>query len=99
MLNTDLHNPQVKKRMTKPEFIRNNRGINDNADLPDAFLEEIYDVILNDEIILKEEHEQAKEDKAQVKGKPETKSSNERRGSKFYTMSSNEIADKTEVRL
>ena len=34
MLNTDLHNPMVKNRMTKEEFIRNNRGINGKDDLP-----------------------------------------------------------------
>jgi Sec7-like guanine-nucleotide exchange factor len=28
MLNTDLHSPQVKKRMSLEEFVRNNRGIN-----------------------------------------------------------------------
>lgn len=26
MLNTDAHNPNVKRRMTLPEFIKNNRG-------------------------------------------------------------------------
>ncbi|KAI8865756.1 hypothetical protein GQ42DRAFT_111613, partial [Ramicandelaber brevisporus] len=50
MLNTDLYNPHLKRRMTKPEFIRNNRGINDNASLPDEYLEEIYDEIANEEI-------------------------------------------------
>ena len=38
MLNTDLHNPNVKHRMTKAEFIRNNRGINNGSDLPEEFL-------------------------------------------------------------
>ena len=38
MLNTDLHNPSVKHRMTKAEFIRNNRGINNGSDLPEEFL-------------------------------------------------------------
>ena len=33
---------QVKKKMTCEEFIRNNRGINDGADLPQAFLRELY---------------------------------------------------------
>ena len=35
MLNTDLHNPQipVAKKMTKEQFIRNNRGINDGKEL------------------------------------------------------------------
>lgn len=53
MLNTDLHSPQVKKRMTLQEFIRNNRGINDNADLPDEYLESIYHEIEVNEIKLK----------------------------------------------
>ena len=34
MLNTDAHSRQVKSRMTKAEFGKNNRGINDGADLP-----------------------------------------------------------------
>ena len=47
LLNTDLHNPtmQEKKRMKKAEFIRNNRGINDNEDLPVEYLENLYDNI------------------------------------------------------
>src|SRR5207249_10496477 len=32
MLNTDLHSSKVVKRMTKEDFIKNNRGINDQAD-------------------------------------------------------------------
>ena len=39
---TDLiqssHNFQVKKKMTKEEFVRNNRGINDSEDLPSEYL-------------------------------------------------------------
>ncbi|KXN90258.1 Protein transport protein SEC7 [Leucoagaricus sp. SymC.cos] len=57
MLNTDAHNPQVKKRMTKAEFTRNNRGINDNNDLPEEFLSGIYDEILDNEIKMKDEVE------------------------------------------
>ncbi|KAI4965898.1 hypothetical protein ZWY2020_047889 [Hordeum vulgare] len=34
MLNTDLHNPQVKKKMSEDDFIRNNRAINSGKDLP-----------------------------------------------------------------
>ncbi|CAG8473492.1 8719_t:CDS:10 [Cetraspora pellucida] len=55
MLNTDLHNPQIKRRMTKTEFIKNNRGINDNSDLPEEYLTAIYDEIQNDEIKMKDE--------------------------------------------
>ncbi|KAJ3411239.1 Brefeldin A-inhibited guanine nucleotide-exchange protein 2 [Chytridiales sp. JEL 0842] len=56
MLNTDLHSSQIKNRMDKPAFFRNNRGINDNADLPDEFLGAIYDEIHDNEIIMEEEH-------------------------------------------
>jgi len=59
MLNTDLHSPQVQKRMTKEDFIKNNRGINDNADLPDEYLISIYEDIQNNEIVLKSERQAA----------------------------------------
>jgi brefeldin A-inhibited guanine nucleotide-exchange protein len=55
MLNTDAHNPQVKHRMTKNDFIRNNRGINDGADLPEELLSNIFDDIVNNEIRMKDE--------------------------------------------
>lgn len=48
MLNTDLHNPQVKKnKMSKEQFVKNNRGIDNGKDLPRRYLEEIYDDILH----------------------------------------------------
>lgn len=50
MLNTDAHNPQIKKKMTVKEFIHNNRGINDKQDFPPAFLEDLYNRIVFDEI-------------------------------------------------
>ncbi|KAK4238747.1 hypothetical protein C8A03DRAFT_43545 [Achaetomium macrosporum] len=59
MLNTDLHSSKVLKRMSKAEFIKNNRGINDNADLPDEYLIAIYDDIASNEIVLKSEREAA----------------------------------------
>ncbi|KAH9954231.1 hypothetical protein BC827DRAFT_1262273 [Russula dissimulans] len=55
MLNTDAHNPQVKHRMTKNDFLKNNRGINDGADLPEDLLGSIYDDIVNNEIRMKDE--------------------------------------------
>jgi len=55
MLNTDLHNVQVKKKMTKEDFLRMNRGINDNKDLPAEFLSAIYDNICKDEIKMSED--------------------------------------------
>ncbi|KAJ3333063.1 Brefeldin A-inhibited guanine nucleotide-exchange protein 2 [Blyttiomyces sp. JEL0837] len=55
MLNTDQHSPQIKNRMDKAAFIKNNRGINDNADLPDEYLGAIFDEINSNEIIMEEE--------------------------------------------
>ncbi|KAB5523831.1 hypothetical protein GE09DRAFT_1293293 [Coniochaeta sp. 2T2.1] len=59
MLNTDLHSSNVIKRMTVQDFIKNNRGINDNADLPDEYLAGIYEEIAKNEIVLKSERERA----------------------------------------
>ncbi|KAF2723387.1 hypothetical protein K431DRAFT_283187 [Polychaeton citri CBS 116435] len=59
MLNTDQHSAQVKQRMTPEDFIKNNRGINDNADLPDEYLRAIYDEIGHNEIVLDTEREAA----------------------------------------
>ncbi|XP_058213796.1 brefeldin A-inhibited guanine nucleotide-exchange protein 1 isoform X1 [Rhododendron vialii] len=50
MLNTDAHNNMVKDKMTKADFIRNNRGINDGKDLPEEYLGAIYDQIVRNEI-------------------------------------------------
>ncbi|KAI8612736.1 hypothetical protein BC830DRAFT_1135388 [Chytriomyces sp. MP71] len=55
MLNTDLHSAHIKNRMDKPAFLKNNRGINDNADLPDEYLGQIFDEILSNEIIMEDE--------------------------------------------
>ena len=60
MLNTDQHNTNLKgKRMTPEDFIKNNRGINDNSDLPDDYLRGIYEEIANNEIVLNSERETA----------------------------------------
>ncbi|KAJ3300349.1 guanine nucleotide exchange protein for ADP-robosylation factor, partial [Kappamyces sp. JEL0829] len=55
MLNTDQHNPQVKKRMTCEDFVKNNRGIDEGKDLPASLLEAIFDDIKSNEIKLKDE--------------------------------------------
>ncbi|KAE8675912.1 ARF guanine-nucleotide exchange factor GNL2 [Hibiscus syriacus] len=52
MLNTDQHNPQVKKKMTEEEFIRNNRAINGGQDLPREYLSELFHSISNNAITL-----------------------------------------------
>ncbi|GAA5989897.1 hypothetical protein JCM11641_001964 [Rhodosporidiobolus odoratus] len=59
LLNTDAHNPQVKKPMSKVEFIKNNRGIDDGKDLGEDFLVAIYDEINVNEIRMKDEVEAA----------------------------------------
>jgi brefeldin A-inhibited guanine nucleotide-exchange protein len=53
MLNTDQHSASIRgRRMTPEDFIKNNRGINDNADLPDEYLRGIFDEIVRNEIVL-----------------------------------------------
>ncbi len=39
--------------MTKEDYIRMNRGINDSKDLPREYLESIYDEVASSEIKLK----------------------------------------------
>lgn len=55
ILNTDMHNNQVRRKMTLEDFIRNNRGINDKENFPQWFLEEIYESISSVEIRMKDE--------------------------------------------
>merc|ERR1711991_68009 len=48
MLQTDAHNPAIKpeKKMTKHQFLVNNRKIDQGRDLPETMLSEIYDNII-----------------------------------------------------
>lgn len=55
MLNTDLHNPAIKNKISRDAFVRNNRGINNGTDLPVALLQELYDTILKEEIRMEED--------------------------------------------
>jgi hypothetical protein len=56
MLNTDLHNPNIRpeKKMSLDDFIKNNKNygveVSHNQDLPNDFLTELYNTIANDEI-------------------------------------------------
>jgi len=52
MLHTDAHNPNVKQKMTKEEWYRNNRGIDEGRDLPQEFLSQLYDRIVGEEIMM-----------------------------------------------
>ena len=59
MLNTDQHNPNLKKdkRMTYNDFARNLRGVNGGKDFDPEYLQGIYDSIRSNEIILPDEHD------------------------------------------
>ncbi|KPI38130.1 uncharacterized protein AB675_1158 [Cyphellophora attinorum] len=60
MLNTDLYNPnasKTQKRMTPEDFARNLRGVNGGKDFALEYLQEIYDAIKDNEIILPDEHD------------------------------------------
>lgn len=50
MLNTDAHNPNVKRKMSLLDFLRNNRGIDDKKDLSEDFMRQLYFNIVNHEI-------------------------------------------------
>jgi hypothetical protein len=68
MLNTDAHNPNVKKKMSLQDFLRNNRGqltvpvftlltrlgIDNKQDLPQEFLKKLYMNISKNEIKMNE---------------------------------------------
>ncbi|KAK3318569.1 hypothetical protein B0H66DRAFT_557713 [Apodospora peruviana] len=59
MLNTDQHNPNYKTgtRMTITDFARNLRGQNGGQDFAPEYLQEIFDSIKSNEIILPDEHD------------------------------------------
>ena len=42
MLNTDLHNQNVKRRMSSNDFLRNLRGTNDGQDFDEEMLNAMY---------------------------------------------------------
>uniref|UniRef100_S4RFY5 ARF guanine nucleotide exchange factor 1 n=1 Tax=Petromyzon marinus TaxID=7757 RepID=S4RFY5_PETMA len=54
MLTTDLHSLQVKHKMSKEQYIKMNRGINDSKDLPEEYLSSIYDEIAGKKIAMNE---------------------------------------------
>lgn len=45
MLNTDLHNPNVRRHLTRDEWLGMNKGVNGGKDFPAEFLIGIYDRI------------------------------------------------------
>ena len=59
MLNTDQHNPNVRgqARMTQEAFARNLRGVNGGKDFDPDYLQNIFESIKHNEIILPDEHD------------------------------------------
>ncbi|XP_078055477.1 Golgi-specific brefeldin A-resistance guanine nucleotide exchange factor 1 isoform X2 [Mustelus asterias] len=58
MLNTDQHNHNVRKQnvpMTSEQFKKNLKGVNGSKDFDQDMLEDIYNAIKNDEIVMPEE--------------------------------------------
>ncbi|KAI7868634.1 hypothetical protein BDF14DRAFT_1995182 [Spinellus fusiger] len=59
MLNTDQHNPTVKRPMTYADFVKNNRGLDDGNNISEVILEFIFNDIQKNEIMLNDEIEAA----------------------------------------
>ncbi|KAI0082485.1 hypothetical protein K474DRAFT_1585733 [Panus rudis PR-1116 ss-1] len=98
MLNTDAHSPQVKNRMTKADFLKNNRGINDGVDLPEEFVSSIFDDIVGNEIRMKDEVEAAPIPTTPAPGLANALANVGRDLQKeAYMMQSNNMANKTEA--
>lgn len=59
MLNTDSYNPNLKaaSRMTVEQFANNLRGVNGGENFDTGYVQEIYDSIKANEIILPDEHD------------------------------------------
>ncbi|KAI0646905.1 Sec7-domain-containing protein [Trametes meyenii] len=56
MLNTDQHNPQVRKRMTLEDYMRNLKGVNEGSDFSPEYLRDIFESVRKREIVMPEEH-------------------------------------------
>ena len=84
--------------MTKTDFIKNNRGINDGHDLPESILEPIYNEIVNNEIRMKDEVEAAPVPVAPAPGLANALANVGRdRQREAYLLQSNNMAAKSEV--
>ncbi|GAV49487.1 hypothetical protein ZYGR_0P01310 [Zygosaccharomyces rouxii] len=56
MLNTDLHNPQVKEHMSFDDYCSNLKGCYNQQNFPHWYLDRIYCSIRDKEIVMPEEH-------------------------------------------
>lgn len=50
MLTTNLHSANVRDKMKKHEFIKQNRGVNGDSNFPGDFLSKVYDDVLRKEL-------------------------------------------------
>lgn len=57
LLNTDLHSPKVKSRMSRQDFGKNLRNVNAGFDFDPQYLDIIYNSIRDREIVMPEEHD------------------------------------------
>lgn len=64
MLQTNLHNPAIRddKRMTKEQFIKQNKGISADGELSDELLMEIYDRIAAEPIAINQDSKKVKKE-------------------------------------
>lgn len=86
--------------MTVTDFIKNNRGINDDADLPEELLSTIYDDIVSNEIRMKDEVDAAPMIATPGAGLAGAIANVGRDLQKeAYMMQSNNMTNKTEVHL
>ncbi|KAI0361936.1 Sec7-domain-containing protein [Trametes cingulata] len=56
MLNTDQHSPHIRKKMSLEDYMRNLKGVNDGTDFSPEYLQNIYESIRKQEIVMPEEH-------------------------------------------
>ena len=55
MLNTDAHNPNMDTKMTKKDFVDMATSAESGSGMDQAMLETVYDRIVSEEIVMKDE--------------------------------------------
>jgi len=96
MLNTDAHNPAIAKenKMKKEEFLKNLKGTwLDGGDPPQDIMGNIYDNIVEDEIIIMKEGDPDK------RGWMKMQAGNLREGQKFFLLKGNDLHWYKEITL
>lgn len=99
MLNTDAHNAQVKSKMSKEQFIRNNRGIDDGADLDVEFLGSLFDRINDNEIKISGVKKDKRGDEAIIAALGIPDGSNFSARAKLFKTESEQLLQKTKIQF